>query len=89
MGLILLLSRLQRAPHIVHEFFKAFDFKWLYYRNPIIVLLTHRFLSCQIREGRKQTLAECLKKEFRLTMNILRTMISEDVYEVHYLLQQS
>ncbi|KAK3019913.1 hypothetical protein RJ639_003140 [Escallonia herrerae] len=34
-----------------------------------------------IREGRKQTLAECLKKEFRLTMNILRTTISGDVYE--------
>jgi F0F1-type ATP synthase delta subunit len=36
----------------------------------------------QIREGRKQTLAECLEKEFRLTMNILRTTISADVYEV-------
>lgn len=34
-----------------------------------------------IREGRKQTLAESLKKEFRLTMNILRTTISNDVYE--------
>ncbi|GMY08986.1 3-hydroxyisobutyryl-CoA hydrolase-like protein 5 isoform X1 [Fagus crenata] len=34
-----------------------------------------------IREGRKQTLPESLKKEFRLTMNILRTSISEDVYE--------
>lgn len=34
-----------------------------------------------IREGRKQTLAECLKKEFRLTMNILREIISGDVYE--------
>ncbi|XP_073155266.1 3-hydroxyisobutyryl-CoA hydrolase-like protein 5 [Henckelia pumila] len=34
-----------------------------------------------IREGRKQSLAECLKKEFRITMNILRTMISGDVYE--------
>ncbi|EEF35736.1 3-hydroxyisobutyryl-CoA hydrolase-like protein 5 isoform X2 [Ricinus communis] len=34
-----------------------------------------------IREGRKQGLAECLKKEFRLTMNILRTTISADVYE--------
>lgn len=34
-----------------------------------------------IREGRKQTLAESLKKEFRLTMNILRTTISSDVYE--------
>ncbi|KAF2302220.1 hypothetical protein GH714_033769 [Hevea brasiliensis] len=34
-----------------------------------------------IREGRKQTIAECLKKEFRITMNILRTAISADVYE--------
>ncbi|KAL2483458.1 3-hydroxyisobutyryl-CoA hydrolase-like protein 5 [Forsythia ovata] len=34
-----------------------------------------------IREGRKQMLSESLKKEFRLTMNILRTVISGDVYE--------
>ncbi|XP_020099305.1 3-hydroxyisobutyryl-CoA hydrolase-like protein 5 [Ananas comosus] len=34
-----------------------------------------------IREGRKQSLPECLKKEFRLTMNILRSVISGDVYE--------
>lgn len=34
-----------------------------------------------IREGRKQTLPESLKKEFRLTINILRTTISQDVYE--------
>lgn len=34
-----------------------------------------------VREGRKQTLAECLKKEFRLTINILRSIISADVYE--------
>ncbi|XP_027343580.1 3-hydroxyisobutyryl-CoA hydrolase-like protein 5 [Abrus precatorius] len=34
-----------------------------------------------IREGRDQTLSECLEKEFRLTMNILRTTISEDMYE--------
>ncbi|KAL0399615.1 UNVERIFIED_CONTAM: 3-hydroxyisobutyryl-CoA hydrolase-like protein 5 [Sesamum radiatum] len=34
-----------------------------------------------IREGRKQTLSECLKKEFRITMNILRSVISPDVYE--------
>lgn len=34
-----------------------------------------------IREGRKQTLPECLKKEFRLTMNQLRSVISGDVYE--------
>ncbi|XP_015880068.3 3-hydroxyisobutyryl-CoA hydrolase-like protein 5 [Ziziphus jujuba] len=34
-----------------------------------------------ICEGRKQSLAECLKKEFRLTINILRSTISGDVYE--------
>uniref|UniRef100_A0A1J3H692 3-hydroxyisobutyryl-CoA hydrolase n=1 Tax=Noccaea caerulescens TaxID=107243 RepID=A0A1J3H692_NOCCA len=34
-----------------------------------------------IREGRKQTLGDCLKKEFRLTVNILRNTISPDVYE--------
>lgn len=34
-----------------------------------------------IREGRKQTLQECLKKEFRLTINILRAISSGDVYE--------
>ncbi|CAA7029227.1 unnamed protein product [Microthlaspi erraticum] len=34
-----------------------------------------------IREGRKQTLSDCLKKEFRLTVNILRNTISPDVYE--------
>lgn len=34
-----------------------------------------------IREGRNQTLSECLKKEFRLTMNALRTTVSGDVYE--------
>ncbi|KAL1202094.1 3-hydroxyisobutyryl-CoA hydrolase-like protein 5 [Cardamine amara subsp. amara] len=34
-----------------------------------------------IREGRKQTLGDCLKKEFRLTVNILRKTISPDVYE--------
>ncbi|XP_076898021.1 3-hydroxyisobutyryl-CoA hydrolase-like protein 5 [Bidens hawaiensis] len=34
-----------------------------------------------IRDGRKQTLSECLKKEFRLTINILRALTSGDVYE--------
>ncbi|CAL5202003.1 unnamed protein product [Lathyrus oleraceus] len=34
-----------------------------------------------VREGRNQSLSECLKKEFRLTMNILRATISEDMYE--------
>lgn len=34
-----------------------------------------------IREGRTQTLPECLKKEFRLTMNLLWSVVSEDVYE--------
>lgn len=34
-----------------------------------------------IREGRRQSLPGCLKKEFRITMNILRTTVSGDVYE--------
>lgn len=34
-----------------------------------------------VREGRNQSLSESLKKEFRLTMNILRATISEDMYE--------
>lgn len=34
-----------------------------------------------IREGRKQTLSECLKKEFRITIHTLRARISGDVYE--------
>ncbi|KAL9422949.1 hypothetical protein AB3S75_035101 [Citrus x aurantiifolia] len=34
-----------------------------------------------VREGREQSLAEGLKKEFRLTINILRAIISADIYE--------
>ncbi|KAJ8436171.1 hypothetical protein Cgig2_002742 [Carnegiea gigantea] len=34
-----------------------------------------------VREARNKTLAECLKAEFRLTMNILRSTVSGDVYE--------
>jgi len=34
-----------------------------------------------VREGRKQSLQECLKKEFGLTMNILRAVVTGDVYE--------
>ncbi|XP_072967355.1 3-hydroxyisobutyryl-CoA hydrolase-like protein 5 [Typha angustifolia] len=34
-----------------------------------------------VREGRKQSLPECLKKEFRITINLLRSVISGDVYE--------
>ncbi|XP_058208718.1 3-hydroxyisobutyryl-CoA hydrolase-like protein 5 [Rhododendron vialii] len=34
-----------------------------------------------IREGRTTKLSECLKKEFRLTINILRSTISGDIYE--------
>ncbi|XP_030466751.2 3-hydroxyisobutyryl-CoA hydrolase-like protein 5 [Syzygium oleosum] len=34
-----------------------------------------------VREGRNQKLSECLRKEFRLTINTLRMVISEDVYE--------
>ncbi|XP_043690035.1 3-hydroxyisobutyryl-CoA hydrolase-like protein 5 [Telopea speciosissima] len=45
--------------------------------SPIGLKITLR----SIREGRKQTLPECLKREFRLTVNILRAKISGDVYE--------
>ncbi|XP_059285753.1 3-hydroxyisobutyryl-CoA hydrolase-like protein 5 [Lycium ferocissimum] len=34
-----------------------------------------------IREGRTQTLSECLRREFRISINILRTIISSDFYE--------
>lgn len=34
-----------------------------------------------VRQARKQTLLECLKKEFRLTVNTLRGLISKDIYE--------
>lgn len=34
-----------------------------------------------IRQGCNQTLSECLKKEFRLTINTLRGVISNDMYE--------
>eukprot|EP00252_Welwitschia_mirabilis_P009457 TRINITY_DN2203_c0_g2_i1.p1 TRINITY_DN2203_c0_g2~~TRINITY_DN2203_c0_g2_i1.p1 ORF type:complete len:359 (+),score=81.19 TRINITY_DN2203_c0_g2_i1:251-1327(+) len=34
-----------------------------------------------IRRGRKEIFAECLKKEFRLTINTLRGLVSEDIYE--------
>lgn len=34
-----------------------------------------------VRQARKQTLVECLKKEFRLTVNTLRGIISKDIYE--------
>ncbi|XP_069142812.1 3-hydroxyisobutyryl-CoA hydrolase-like protein 5 isoform X1 [Solanum lycopersicum] len=34
-----------------------------------------------IREGRTQTISECLKREFRISMNIQRTIISGDFYE--------
>lgn len=45
--------------------------------SPISLKMTLR----SIREGRNQKLSECLKKEFRLTINALRTTISGDVYE--------
>ncbi|KAM3281306.1 3-hydroxyisobutyryl-CoA hydrolase-like protein 5 [Capsicum chacoense] len=34
-----------------------------------------------IREGIKQTLSECLRREFRITINTLQTIISDDIYE--------
>ncbi|KAL5573080.1 hypothetical protein UlMin_022677 [Ulmus minor] len=45
--------------------------------SPTGLIITLR----SIREARKQSLPECLKKEFRVTINILRTVASEDVYE--------
>ena len=52
----------------------------------MLFLKFHDFIYClgyvQIREERNQTLPKCLKKEFRLTMNILQTTIYEDMYEV-------
>ncbi|GJN17651.1 hypothetical protein PR202_gb04737 [Eleusine coracana subsp. coracana] len=45
-----------------------------------IGLATH-FVSSEIREGRGQSLPECLKKEFRLTTNILQSVVTGDVYE--------
>uniref|UniRef100_A0ACD5VRR3 Uncharacterized protein n=1 Tax=Avena sativa TaxID=4498 RepID=A0ACD5VRR3_AVESA len=38
-------------------------------------------LKSLVRESRKQSLPECLKKEFRLTINILRSVVTGDVYE--------
>ncbi|KAM3398042.1 hypothetical protein P3S68_001556 [Capsicum galapagoense] len=34
-----------------------------------------------IREGRTQTLSECLRREFRITVNTLRSILSDDFYE--------
>ncbi|KAL5571350.1 hypothetical protein UlMin_020947 [Ulmus minor] len=51
--------------------------KWLKRSSPTGLIITLR----SIREARKQSLPECLKKEFRVTINILRTVASEDVYE--------
>jgi hypothetical protein len=49
-------------------------------KNVFLILMV--VLILQIREGRKQSLPECLKKEFRLTMNTLRSVVTGDVYEV-------
>ncbi|MCD7447792.1 hypothetical protein HAX54_035269, partial [Datura stramonium] len=43
-------------------------------------LVTH-FVPSHIREGRRQTLYECLRREFRITINTLRAIISDDFYE--------
>ncbi|KAL8126869.1 hypothetical protein AgCh_013968 [Apium graveolens] len=45
--------------------------------SPLALKITLR----SIREGRNQTLSESLRKEFRVTMNILRTAVSGDMYE--------
>ncbi|PHT59451.1 3-hydroxyisobutyryl-CoA hydrolase-like protein 5 [Capsicum baccatum] len=34
-----------------------------------------------IREGRTQTLSQCLRREFRITVNTLRSILSDDFYE--------
>ncbi|PHT93978.1 3-hydroxyisobutyryl-CoA hydrolase-like protein 5, partial [Capsicum annuum] len=34
-----------------------------------------------ILEGRTQTLSECLRREFRITVNTLRSILSDDFYE--------
>lgn len=59
-----------------------FFYLHIYYKNEIYNLAFALYIFSQIREGRKQTLPECLKKEFRLTINALRSKISGDVYEV-------
>nr|XP_009788651.1 PREDICTED: uncharacterized protein LOC104236431 [Nicotiana sylvestris] len=43
-----------------------------------IAFVTH---GSPIQEGRKLTLSECLKQKFRLSINILRTIISSDIYD--------
>ena len=52
----------------------------------VLFLKFHDFIYClgyvQVCEGRNQTLPEWLKTEFRLTMNLLQTTISEDMYKV-------
>ncbi|XP_033134018.1 3-hydroxyisobutyryl-CoA hydrolase-like protein 1, mitochondrial [Brassica rapa] len=45
------------------------------------VLSLAGFLCVQIREARNQTLGDCLKKEFRITVNIMRSTISIDAFE--------
>lgn len=45
--------------------------------SPTGVKMTFR----SVREGRDQTFAECMGREFRLTMNTLSSLISNDLYE--------
>nr|QLF98495.1 acylsugar enoyl-CoA hydratase 1 [Solanum quitoense] len=45
--------------------------------SPVGLKMTLR----SIREGRIQTVSECLRREFRMTINTLRTIISNDFYE--------
>ncbi|WMV38687.1 hypothetical protein MTR67_032072 [Solanum verrucosum] len=45
--------------------------------SPIALKITLR----SIREGRTQTISECLRREFRISMNIQRAIISGDFYE--------
>ncbi len=40
----------------------------------------------QIREARKKTWAECLRTEYRLTINAIKGTVSNDFYEVQFIL---
>eukprot|EP00250_Pteridium_aquilinum_P018948 c24236_g1_i2 orf=822-2006(+) len=60
------------------------DFEWikesikvLKRSSPTGVKMTLR----SVREGRNQSFAECMRKEFRLTINTLGSLISNDLYE--------
>ncbi|KAK1301383.1 3-hydroxyisobutyryl-CoA hydrolase-like protein 5 [Acorus calamus] len=79
------------AEDSVEDIIKSFETEALYEGNGWIAPLL-KSMKCfsptglkitlrSVRLGREQTLGECLKKEFRLTMNLLRSIISSDPYE--------